>query len=131
MKPSARGTKHSRRQRHLGYLLFCKHRACEARLLFGVDPCRYDEDGLSEAAHLGERKGYRADDLDSSSLCGWHHRDNGIDQSKGPFLGWTREQKLEFKIAAIARAQAEWLALTPVQRDAWDERAARTRRRAA
>lgn len=92
-KPTRSPSKHSRRERDTGYMRFVKMLPCCAQSLPGADSCRLDENGHVEAAHTGKREGARANDRGCIPLCSWHHRDGGFDQHKGPFLGWTREQR--------------------------------------
>lgn len=126
MRPSARGTKHSRRERHFGYMLFVKHRCCAVLYMKGVETlCTYDEDGNVEAAHVGPRVGPRASDLDTIPLCSLHHRIDGWDTYSGPFKGWTREQRRAWAEKEIAVVRACWELLSPEARDNWNARAGR------
>ena len=114
---SERGSSHRRRPRHIDHMLRVKAQPCAACLAFGPDPrCQRDEDGMNEAAHVGERKGYRADDLDVITLGAYHHRINGWDTYSGPFAGWSREQRRTWAAEQIGKARA-----AVPQLPAWEE----------
>lgn len=117
-------TKHARRERHFGYMLAQKKRDCVVCEEFGNDPrCRRNEDHENEAAHVGERVGYRADDMDTVPIGAFHHRIQGWDTYSGPFAGWSKMQRREWAARQIARARIYWVALGEATQRYFNERA--------
>jgi hypothetical protein len=135
MKPSARGTAHSRRPREWGFMAFCHARGCELFLdldtqkILGVrHMCpRYDP---LEFAHLSALKRYDVGDV-GACLCRTVHR--GIDGKEGGKAVWYvalgREGQHTIRMRLANRARAAWDALSPAQRQEWEDRAAEQRKR--
>lgn len=128
MKPSARGTKHSRRAREYGFMAFCHARGCELALDFDTQrilgishDCSFEP---IEFAHLHDRRRYAPGDI-GAGLDRTTHR--GIDGKEGGKATWyvaldRRGQHL-FRMRLANRARMAWDALTPAEREEWDRRA--------
>lgn len=127
------GTKHSRRPRELGYMAFCKDRGCELALerdsgtLFGVSHRCWGfrvARVVVEFAHLGYRRRYDTGDIGAGLCSEVHHGIDGREGGKAPWyvaLGRRGQELLRMHLSN--RARRAWNALTPRERDAWDERA--------
>lgn len=130
-------TKHGRRPRETGRMLFYKTLECDAagalaqllnipvqRAREIVGPC----DGLVEAAHLGKRKGYRAPDDQTAPLCTCHHRCPGIDGNIGGratfYVALSLPDRDRCRRLLYLRAAVSWNHLTDAQRAGWVDRAA-------
>jgi len=126
MRKGAKKTKHSRRPREFGFISFCHARGCELaldrdtqRILGIVHDCAFER---VEFAHLGDKRRYEVGDI-GACLCVTVHR--GIDGRLGGKLSWYVElgragQHL-IRMRFANRARAAWDALTPAERERWEE----------
>lgn len=136
MRKSARGTKHSRRPRELGFMAFCHARGCELCLdrdlrgLIEFPGCS----GRLEFAHLSERRRYDVGDI---GACLHQSTHRGIDGKEGGKALWyvalDRSGQKLVRMRLANRARRAWDELAPNQRAEWDRVAADRfpRRRAA
>lgn len=148
MRKSARGTKHSRREREFGRMAFYSSLWCMLRDLArggSIPPANVSAamacDGPIEVAHLGDRGATgtggwrRAPDATTAPLCRHHHR--GIDGKVGGKAPWYvalgREGQSELRGLLVLFSSNYWDGLTPAGRAEWDANAERQRkeRRAA
>jgi hypothetical protein len=125
MKPSSRGTKHSRRQREWGRMAWLHSLGVCApkRLFWGIveTPC----DGPFQVMHIGPRMGYRAPDSQTALGCRRHHED--IDQARGWYRALPRAEREILEGTLYQYATEAWLALPAEVRAEWDARAAAQR----
>lgn len=132
MRPSKRGTKHSRREREWGFMAFCHARGCELcldadlRALLVVPPqCS----GLLEFAHLSDKKRYDVGDI---GACLHQSIHRGIDGKLGGKATWyvalERSGQHLIRTRLANRARRAWDELTTDQRADWDRLAAEQRR---
>lgn len=65
--------------------------------------------GPVEAHHAGRRGvGQKAKDSTAIPLCAGHHRWGGWHEHRGPFTGWTAEQRRAWADERITWMQAKW-----------------------
>lgn len=129
----ARKTKHARRDRELGRMLFYSTLWCILRDMArsgNIEPSRIDAamacDGPIEVAHLGPRAGWRrCGDGKTAPLCRKHHREiDGKIGGRGPwFVSLGRERQLEIREKLTDFADNYWRMLTPAEQQGWDDKA--------
>ena len=131
MRPSKRGTRHSRRPREWGFMAFCHARGCELCLdvdlqkLIGIVFLRV---GPLEFAHLSDRKRYDVGDVGACLHQAIHRGIDGKEGGKAPwYVALERSGQNLFRMRLANRARAAWDRLTPEQRAEWDAKAAAQR----
>jgi len=133
-------TKHARRPRNFARMAFVKTLPCGLADAFFVvagglvgapqpEACA----GHVEAAHLGDRAGFRrCSDDETAPLCRRHHRVPGIDGNVGGRAPWYvalgRDGQRALRAELVSLATEEWEALGEAGRRHWDEMAAARRR---
>jgi len=105
-KSPKRKTKYARRERDLEFMRFVKTLPCLLAGVEGAGPCA----GPTEADHAGLDAGLnqKAPDSTCIPLCSQHHFDRHACMRF--FRGVPKQEKREWRLAAIEKTQAEYLA---------------------
>ncbi len=102
IRPFAKKPKRSGRVRNRDFLAFVHTLACCSRNLQGAK-C----DGPLDASHLGERPfGVKASDDTAVAQCRACH--SGWENCRGPFRGWTKEQRRTWADQQIGQTRAAY-----------------------
>lgn len=109
-----------------GRRAFARAQACVGLAFIPGHRCR----GENECSHLRDQTGAGLKEPDefSCSMCRWLHA--AWEEHRGPFAGWTKEQRAEWMRERCAETHALWLALQEERRAWWREVGAQTRRSA-
>lgn len=109
-----------------GRMEFARAGVCVGKLYFPGHVCRGDVQASHERNPMGglpTGMGRKENARGTCSMCAWLHLECW-EKHAGPFAGWPNEVRHAFMEAACAALNAEWDALSPEQREWWQERAA-------
>lgn len=95
-------SEYAERPRLWEFMAFVRSMRCRAHDLGGCD-------GPIVAHHAGDRGlSHKADDSTCIPLCDGHHK--AWHDAQPPFRGWSKEQREQWSVAAMAATQAAWSA---------------------
>lgn len=109
-----------------GRMQFAREQMCVGLVCFPGHVCRGETQASHERNPMGELPtgtGRKEDARKTCPMCAGLHLDEW-ERKRGPFKGWSKEQRHVWKAERDAETNAAWDALTEDAREWWQDRAA-------